>query len=125
MGSVDHQRAMVRKSSPGGRDVLELSAIAKEKLDEYFSDKPKQSIRIYLAAGGCSGPKLALALDDKKDDDDLLEAEGYQFVIQRELLAQAAPLSINANCCGFSIASSLKLSGGCGDGGCCSSGACS
>ncbi len=105
--------------------MLEVTTTAKEKLDEYFADKPRQSIRIYLAPGGCSGPKLALALDDRKEDDDLLESEGYQFVIQKELLVQAAPLSVTANCCGFSVASSLKLGGGCGDGGCCSSGSCS
>ncbi len=49
--------------------MFELTEGARQELDAYFTDKEKSSVRIYLAPGGCSGPRLALALDAPGDDD--------------------------------------------------------
>ena len=107
--------------------MLAISEAAVKQLDEYFADKEKAQIRVYLSAGGCSGPRLALALDEATDDDQLLSSSGYEFVIEKELLSKAAPLSIDITGMGFNIESSLELGGGggCGCSGSCSSGSCS
>ncbi|MFZ5427363.1 MAG: IscA/HesB family protein [Thermodesulfobacteriota bacterium] len=105
--------------------MVTITTPAKAQLDEYFAQNEKSPIRIFLASGGCSGPRLALALDDPKDADEVFEHEGYSFVVDKELHEKAAPISIDFACSGFSIGSSLELGGG-GCGGCsCSGGSCS
>lgn len=106
--------------------MFTLTDSAKAQLDSYFADKEKSSIRIFLSNGGCSGPRLSLALDDPTDSDDVFPVEGYSFLVEKELMAKAAPLTVDLSPMGFEIASSLELGGGgCGCSGSCSSGSCS
>lgn len=100
--------------------MLELTAAARQELDAYFSDKDKTPIRVYLAPGGCSGPRLGLALDDAKPDDEVIALEGgLTFLVEKELFAAAKPITVDASAGGFAVSSSLQFAGGgCG----CSSG---
>lgn len=65
--------------------MVELTEAARTRLDAYFADKDKSPIRVYLTSGGCSGPKLTLALDAPKDSDDVITAGGHDFVIDKDL----------------------------------------
>jgi iron-sulfur cluster assembly protein len=106
--------------------MVTVTQPAKDQLDAYFAENEKAPIRIFLASGSCSGPKLSLALDEPKDTDDVFDTEGYSFVVDKDLLTQAKPLKVDFAGCGFSIDSSLELGGGgCGGGCSCSSGGCS
>ncbi|MBG0778149.1 MAG: IscA/HesB family protein [Desulfovibrionaceae bacterium] len=103
--------------------MITLTQDALAELDAYFNDKEKSPIRIFLTAGGCSGPKLALALDEAKEEDTVVEVDGYTFLGETELLEAAKPLTIKMGPMGFSIESSLQLAntGGCSScGGSCS-----
>lgn len=107
--------------------MVEITEAARRELDGYFADKEKAPIRIYLSSGGCSGPRLALALDEPSDADDSFDVQGYQFIVDKELAAQAAPMRVDMSYMGFTVHSSLELGGGggCGcSGGSCSSGSC-
>lgn len=106
--------------------MVTISEPAKAKLDEYFSQNEKSPIRIFLASS-CAGTRLALALDDPKDTDDVFAVEGYSFVVDKELGGKAAPLGVDIDCSGFTITSNLQLEsgGGCGGCSCSSSGGCS
>lgn len=104
--------------------MITLTDAAKEQLDVYFSDKPKASIRIYLAEGGCSGPRLALAMDDKGDADDSFDLSGYTFLIEKELLSKAQPVTVDLTHMGFQVHSPMKMAGGSCSSGSCSSGSC-
>ena len=111
--------------------MLELTASARQELDNYFKDKDKTPIRVYLAPGGCSGPRLALALDEPKPDDEILDLEGgLTFVMEKDLYAAAKPVTVDATYAGFTVSSSLQLAGGgcgcgsSGDAGCGSPGSC-
>lgn len=68
--------------------MIKLSDSAKKELDAYFEGKDKGTIRVFLAPGGCSGPRLALALDDAGDEDEKEEVAGYTFCINKDLLSQ-------------------------------------
>ena len=107
--------------------MVTVTQPAKAQLDAYFAENEKAPIRIFLASGSCAGPMLTLALDEPKDSDDVFDIEGYSFVVDKELLTQAKPLTVDFACSGFSVDSSLKLSGGggCGGGCSCSGGSCS
>lgn len=105
--------------------MVTVTQPAKAQLDSYFAENEKAPIRVFLASGGCSGPRLTLALDEPKDSDDVFQVDGYSIVVDKELLEKAKPLTIDFACAGFSVDSSLELGGG-GCGGCsCSGGSCS
>ncbi|MBA4356176.1 MAG: IscA/HesB family protein [Humidesulfovibrio sp.] len=97
--------------------MITLSEAARDQLDGYFADKEKSPLRIFLA-GGCCGPKLSLALDEPRDGDETVLAFGYTLLAEKELLAAAGSISIDAGEYGFSVESENPLgSGGCGSGG--------
>ena len=60
--------------------MLTLTENAGKELKAFFTDKPQSPIRIYLAPGGCSGPRLGLALDEPRDEDEVMEQDGFSLV---------------------------------------------
>lgn len=101
--------------------MVEISPEAKKELDAYFEGKEVSPIRIYLAPGGCSGPRLALALDEPGDTDETEEVEGFKFCVNKDLLEQIKSVKINLSDMGFMVEPEVPLpvqaGGGCG--GCC------
>ena len=100
--------------------MLNLTTGAKELLDQHFSGKQEISpIRVYMAPS-CGGPSLGLALDEQKDTDDILEVQGYTFLVDKSLMQTAAPIKIDGSPCGFKVTSSLNTEdGGCSSCSCC------
>lgn len=101
--------------------MFELTDTAREELDAYFEGKDKTPIRVYLAPGGCAGPRLALALDTPHDDDKVFDDKGYSFCVNGELFAQAKAIKVDFSDMGFSVLSELQLGGGGCSPSCCSS----
>jgi Fe-S cluster assembly iron-binding protein IscA len=103
--------------------MLTVTDAAQDQVAKFFEDKEAQPIRVYLAQG-CSGPSLALGLDEVKDGDENYEFNGVNYVIEKDLLEKVQPVSIDFNgTFGFSVDSSLpKPTGGCS--GCGSSSSC-
>jgi Fe-S cluster assembly iron-binding protein IscA len=99
--------------------MLVLTDTAREEIAKYFEDKEKTPIRIFLASGGCSGPSLALALDEPAETDEVGDVEGFTFCMNKDLYEQAKPLTLDIGPMGFQVLSSLQLQqqGGC-SGGC-------
>lgn len=101
--------------------MIEMTDAARKELEEYFKDKERGDIRIYLAPGGCSGPRLALALDNPTDDDDVQEVGGFKFCISKKLEGDTGNISIDLTDMGFNVVPEKELpmpeGGGCG--GCC------
>ena len=88
---------------------------AKKELDAFFADKDKTPVRVFMASGGCSGPRLALALDEQRDNDQIFDEQNLQFCIDRALLEQTRGVTIDAGQMGFIVESVEPLAGG-GDG---------
>ncbi|MES9996138.1 IscA/HesB family protein [Desulfovibrio aminophilus] len=101
--------------------MVELSDAAKKQLEDYFSDKTASPIRVYAGGGCCSGPRLALALDDPRENDDSFAAGGFTFLVDKDLLAQTGNIRVDMTPYGFSVESDNPLEGG---GSCASSGSC-
>lgn len=98
--------------------MLTISESAKQELENFFADRERQTIRIYLAGGGCCGPRLALAIDEPGSSDTTLEASGFSFCVDQELLAQVKGVSIDLNYMGFLIDTEEPLPGAGSGGGC-------
>ncbi len=100
--------------------MFEVTEKANEMIQEFFKDKEEVScVRIFLSQGGWSGPALGMALDEPKDDDEVVKEDGVTFLINKELYDQAKPINVDfvesAMGAGFNISSSLSIGeGGCG-----------
>ncbi|MBO4317509.1 MAG: IscA/HesB family protein [Mailhella sp.] len=110
--------------------MIRLSQNAVNELTAFFADKEKTPVRIYLAPGGCHGPRLGLALDEPTDDDHSEVADGFTFVVSKDLLEQIGGVTIDVSYFGFTVEPDKPLpvvesSGCCGScGSCGSSGGC-
>ena len=89
--------------------MITLSENARKELEAYFADKERQTIRVYLAPGGCSGPRLVLALDEPGDEDARFEQDGFAFCINKELLQQVKSVSIDLSYLGFTVTPEVLL----------------
>ena len=97
--------------------MLTLSDSAQSELDAYFADKEKSTLRVFLSPGGCSGPRLALALDEPTDKDSVFEEKGFTFSVENSLLEQTGAIAIDLTAMGFSVESANPMGSG-GGGGC-------
>ena len=59
-----------------------------------------------------------MALDEPKDDDEIVKNNGITFLVNKDLLEKAKPINVDfvesAMGSGFSISSALSTGGGCG-----------
>lgn len=103
--------------------MFNVTESAVQAVAEYFKTMDVRPIRVFLTQG-CGGQQLAMALDEAKPSDNVHEENGYQFIMDKELLSQAQPVEIDYANMGFKISSSLELGGGCQScgtaGSCCS-----
>jgi Fe-S cluster assembly iron-binding protein IscA len=97
--------------------MITLSETARNELDAYFADKEKAGVRVFLTTGGCSGARLALALDEPSADDAVFENGGYTLCIEKDLYTQSGDISIDMSYMGFVVESALEIPG-IGVGGC-------
>ena len=75
--------------------MVSLTDTARAELDNYFADKQKAPIRVYLNKGGCCGPSLTLALDEAREDDEVFDLGDYTFVVEKELSTLASPITVD------------------------------
>lgn len=101
--------------------MFTVTESAQKQIALYFEDNEIKPIRVFLS-NGCGGPQIAMALDQQNPNDSAFEFDGVQFLVNKDLLAQAQPIEIDFTGHGFKITSSLELGQGCT--GCGSSGQC-
>ena len=103
--------------------MFEVTQAAQEQIAAYFTDKEIKPIRLFLNQGGWGGPSLALVLDEPNDLDTVFDIDPYKFIVNKKLLKEAEPVSIDFTGYGFNISSGLKKSAGgcssCGSGDTC------
>ncbi len=99
--------------------MITVTEKAQQELNAYFEGKEVGAIRVHLAQGGCSGPRLMLALDEANANDEVFVQNNYTYCIEKELLQQAKSVTIDFTYMGFSVESEVSFGGGgCGSGGC-------
>ena len=99
--------------------MLNVTDKASEVIADFMKNqKEGAAIRVLLNMA-CSGPSLSMALDDANTElDEVISAAGVRFVIEKELLDQVKPITIDfittPQGAGFKLTSSLPEGGGCG-----------
>ena len=93
--------------------MLEIKKSATEKIAEYLKDKEVTPIRIFLNAGGCGGPSLAMALDEPKDTDDVFDIDGFKYIVDKEFMKEAESIKVDFSGFGFQIDCGIEFEEGC------------
>jgi Fe-S cluster assembly iron-binding protein IscA len=101
--------------------MFNVTQTAQDQIAQYFKMHAIKPIRVFLSQG-CSGPRIAMAIDEIRNTDKVFKINGIEYVVEKELLKQAQPIEVDFMGDGFRISSSLKLGGGCS--GCGSTGSC-
>ena len=103
--------------------MFTVTPAATKQIRVFSEGKEPAPVRVFLHSGGCGGPQLAMAFDEVKPDDEIIVVDGITFVVEKELIESAKPISVTFHEeGGFAVESSLKLGGGCS--GCGSSSSC-
>jgi Fe-S cluster assembly iron-binding protein IscA len=75
--------------------MLEVSKEASEKIKQFLEgSEGLKTIRVLMTEGGWRGPYLVMALDEQKQDDEVLTDRGVTFVIEKALLERVKPIRI-------------------------------
>lgn len=77
--------------------MIQVTKSAINKISEYFIDNELKPIRIFLLEGGCAPSSLALDVDEIKDTDSGFEIDGFQFIVDEDLLREAVPIKVDYN----------------------------
>lgn len=101
--------------------MIHVSDAARQELLDHFRSNPPGPLRIKVAPGACTGPRLILAPDRQLTFDEAIGVDGLTFVIQRSLLSQVGEVSIDATPSGFTVGSERKADVDCSGGGDCES----
>ncbi len=103
--------------------MFTITESAQQKIAEHLSGKASMPIRIFLNQGGCGGPQMAMALDEKKETDSIFEFAGVKYLVDTIFFEEAKPIAVDFIGTGFKVTSRLEL-GGCSscstEGSCCS-----
>ena len=74
------------------------------------------ALRVAVMDGGCSGPSLGLALDEKKNTDKLFTIDAIDFLVDEELFTKTGAIKVDyidtEGSKGFAISSENKIGGG-------------
>jgi iron-sulfur cluster assembly protein len=103
--------------------MLTISEAALKQVAQFFDGKDIKPVRIFIT-NGCSGPQLAMAVDEKKENDLVYQFDAIKFLVEKTLMTQARPIKIDFGERGFVISSQLPQRSSCGCGGCGSSDSC-
>lgn len=64
--------------------MVKITDIAAQKVQEFMAGQGAAGdvgLRVGVKGGGCSGFQYALALDEKRDDDNVFDAAGIQVLV--------------------------------------------
>jgi Fe-S cluster assembly iron-binding protein IscA len=76
--------------------MFEVSEEASEKIKQFLEGREGlQAIRVLMTEGGWRGPYLVMALDKRKEDDEVFTVGGVTFVVEKALFERVRPVRID------------------------------
>ncbi|OPY04038.1 MAG: Iron-sulfur cluster insertion protein ErpA [Syntrophorhabdus sp. PtaB.Bin184] len=75
--------------------MFEVSQEASDRIKQFLKEQENpRPIRILTTEGGWRGLYLVMAMDDQKEDDEVLTDRGVTFLVQKRLFERAKPIRI-------------------------------
>lgn len=76
--------------------MFEVTEKAMEMIRKFLEGREgSQSIRLLETEGGWKGPYLVMALDERKESDQVFTEKEVTFLIEKELFDRAKPISVD------------------------------
>jgi iron-sulfur cluster assembly protein len=76
--------------------MFDITEEASEKIKQFLEGREGlQGIRVLVTEGGWRGPYLVMALDERKEDDEVFTERGVTFVIEKALFERVKPIRID------------------------------
>jgi iron-sulfur cluster assembly accessory protein len=76
--------------------MFEVTEKAVEMIRKFLKGREEsQSIRLLMTEGGWKGPYLVMALDERKENDQVFTEKGVTFLVEKELFDRAKPISVD------------------------------
>jgi len=92
--------------------MFTVSEEAQKQIAEYFKANEIKPIRVFLHQG-CGGDQIGMVIDEKKDAAMVVKVAAFEFLVEREFLKKAQPISVDFKGEGFRVTSNIELGGGC------------
>jgi Fe-S cluster assembly iron-binding protein IscA len=83
--------------------MFQVTPQATRHMAKYFEDKDISPVRIFYNSGGCGPPSFAMALDEPNDSDEVFEIDGFIYVVNRQMLNEIQPITVDFKTIGFRI----------------------
>ena len=97
--------------------MLKISPQASERIQAFMTDRPSETIRIYLKPSLSGEQSLALTFDTPSEGDAVFTVDDLNYAVNQELLDRIKPIRIDFDGIGLQFSSRLgKDDGGCGCG---------
>lgn len=95
--------------------LISVTPKATRLMADYFKDKEKQPVRIFVRLGGCGIRTFGIALEPRLDSDRVFEIDGFTYIIAKTLLKRVQPITIDSDGIAFRISGSgVAPPNGCG-----------
>ncbi len=82
--------------------MIQVTEAAAEKVRDYLTREkeslPHGGLRLYAQAGGCSGWRYGLALDEPQDGDHVFSTSGIQVIIDATSLEHLEGATVDYQC---------------------------
>lgn len=76
--------------------MFEVSQEASDRIKQFLKEQENpRPIRVLVTDGGWRGAYLVMAMDDQKENDEVLTDRGVTFLVEKGLLERAKPIRID------------------------------
>lgn len=98
------------------QNEITVTQKATRLMADYFKDKPKQAVRLFVRLGGCGIRTFGIAVEPSTASDRVFEIDGFTYVISKRLLERVRPIYVDSDGIAFLISGSgISPSHGCGN----------
>jgi Fe-S cluster assembly iron-binding protein IscA len=82
--------------------MLNVTEKAQQEVAKFFQENEKLPIMIFTSQG-CGGGQVAMAIDEKKDDDTVYEFGDVSYLVEPVLIEEIQPVQVDFTDVGFQI----------------------
>jgi Fe-S cluster assembly iron-binding protein IscA len=98
------------------KDMLQVTDRAARVVADYFRERKKQPIRIFVRLGGCGIRTFGVALEQPKPSDNIFEINDQTYIVNARLLRMVQPIIFDSDGIGFRLSGSgVAPPNGCGN----------
>ena len=95
--------------------MLKVTPKATQLMADFFKDKEKSPIRLFVRMGGCGIRMFGVSLENPRKSDELFEIDGYTYIINKRVLNMVQPIRVDSDGVRFLIkGSGVNTTAGCG-----------